>query len=159
TAAASPGWKRRSETAGRSLIAASLVRGEAVAGDEEPEGPEQDAGVEQRAAVVDVVDVELDPLLPGDAGAALDLGPAGDARADLVAAALVRRVIDHLGRDRRAGADDRHLAAQDVEQVGDLVERGAAQDAAGSGDARVVAGDHGSDPDRVGALDHRAQLQ
>ena len=84
------------------------------------------------AAVVDVPDVELDPLLPGDAGAALDLGPAGDPRADLVAAALARRVVVDLGRDRRARADDRHLAAQDVDQVGDLVERGAAQEAAGA---------------------------
>ena len=84
------------------------------------------------AAAVDVLDVELDPLLPGDPGAALDLGPAGDPRAHLVAAVLARRVVLDLGGDRRARADDRHLAAQDVDQVGDLVERGAAQEAAGA---------------------------
>ena len=92
----------------------------------------EDAGVEGGRAVVDVPDVELDPLLPGDAGAALDLGPAGDPGPDLVAAVLARRVVVDLGGDRRARADDRHLAAQDVDQVGDLVERGAAQEAAGA---------------------------
>ena len=76
-----------------------------------------------------------------------------------MAAVLARRVVVDLGRDRRARADDRHLAAQDVDQVGDLVERGAAQEAAGAGDPRVVAGDDRADPDRVGAGDHRAQLQ
>ena len=88
--------------------------------------------VEGGAAVVDVLDVELDPLLPGDAGAALDLGPAGDPGQDLVAAALARGVVVDLGGDGRARADDRHLAAQDVDQVRDLVERGAAEEAAGA---------------------------
>ena len=37
----------------------------------------EDAQVEAEAAAIDVLDVELDPLLPGDPGAALDLGPAG----------------------------------------------------------------------------------
>ena len=76
----------------------------------------------------------------------------------LVAAFLVRGVVVDLGLDRRAGADDRHLAAEDVDQVGDLVERGAAEEAAGAGDPRVVAVDDLADPDRVGALDHRPQL-
>src|SRR5258707_8567458 len=109
--------------------------------------------------MVDVPDVELDPLLPGDAGAALDLGPAGDPGQHLVAAALARGVVADLGGDGRARADDRHLATEDVDQVGHLVERGAAEEAAGAGDRGIVAGDDHADADRVGALDHRPQLQ
>ena len=65
--------------------------------------------------MVDVPDVELDPLLPGDAGAALDLRPAGDPGANLVTAVLVRGEVGDLGGDGRAGTDDRHLAAKDVD--------------------------------------------
>ena len=111
------------------------------------------------AAAFDVLDVELDPLLPGDPGPALDLGPTGDPGAHLVAAVLDRRVLGDLRRDRRPRPDDRHLAAQDVDEVGDLVERGAAQEATCAGDPGVVAGDRGADPDRVGAERHRAQLE
>ena len=60
------------------------------------------------SAAVDVLDVELDPLLPGDARPALDLGPAGDPRADLVAAALAGGVVVDLSRDRRPRPDYRH---------------------------------------------------
>src|SRR4051794_30217677 len=70
----------------------------------------------------------------------------------------MRGVVVDLGLDRRARADDRHLAAEDVDEVGDLVERGAAEEPTGSGDARVVAVDDFADADRVGALDHRPQL-
>src|SRR5262249_14289587 len=139
TAAASPGWKRRRLTSGRSLTAQTLrparaggpgrgrprgrsVGSEALAAEDELDGAGEDAGVEAGRAVLDVPDVELDPRLPGDPGAALDLGPAGDPGADLVAPPLPRRVVVDLGRDRRARADDRHLAAQDVDQVRDLVE-------------------------------------
>ena len=59
---------------------------EAVTGDQQPDGLGEDAGVEGGAAAFDVIDIELDPLLPGNAGASLHLGPAGDAGADLVAA-------------------------------------------------------------------------
>src|SRR5947207_1361372 len=76
TAVASPGSNRRKLTSDLSLISSTLVGSEAVAGDEKPESFEQDAGVQSGAAVVDVPDVQLDPLLPGDAGAALNLGPA-----------------------------------------------------------------------------------
>src|SRR5712672_911640 len=93
------------------------VGGEAAAGEHEPRRAPEDAGVEGGAAVLDVPDVELDPLLPGNAGTALHLGPPGDPGQDLVAAALARGVVEDLGGDRGTGADDRHLAAQHVDQV------------------------------------------
>ena len=40
--------------------------------------------------------------------------------------------------DQGPGADQRHVAAQDVQQLGKLVERGAPQEAADAGDAGVV---------------------
>src|SRR3954470_10457079 len=68
TAAASPGSNRRKLTSGLSLISQTLVRREAVAGRQQPEGAGEDAGVEGGASMVHVPDVQLYPLLPGDAG-------------------------------------------------------------------------------------------
>ena len=44
----------------------------------------------------------------------------------------------HLGGHRRPGTDDAHLAGEDVQELGQLVERGPADEAADAGDARVV---------------------
>ena len=56
-----------------------------------------------------------------------------------------------------ARADQRHLAAQDVPQLGKLVELGAAQEAAQGCDSPVVAGgDHGR---AICAFEHGSELQ
>ena len=88
--------------------------------------------------VLDVPEVELDALVPRQRGAAVDLRPAGDPGLDREAAALARRVLLDLHRHRRPRADDRHLAAQHVDEVRQLVERGAAQQAPDARDARVA---------------------
>ena len=64
-----------------------------------------------------------------------------------------------LHRQRRARADQRHLAAQHVHQVRQLIERGASQQRAHARDARVVRVDREAGPDVLRAVDHRAQLQ
>ena len=76
------------------------------------------------------------PVMPG-----LDLQPA----------ALALGVLVDLHLDRRARADDRHLAAQDVDQVRQLVERGAAQERADARDARVALVDRQAGADVLGA--------
>ena len=73
--------------------------------------------------------------------------------------ALAVGVLRDLHRDRRPRADDRHLAAQDVDQVRQLVERGAAQERADAGDARVALVDRHAGAHVLGARDHRAQLE
>ena len=60
----------------------------------------------------------------GSDGAAVDLRPAGDPRLDREPAALALVVLLDLHRQRRARADQRHLAAQHVDEVRQLVERG-----------------------------------
>ena len=56
-------------------------------------------------------------------------------------------------------ADQRHLAAQHVQQVGKLIQRGPAQERADARDARVVRVDRQPRADVLGAVDHRAQLE
>ena len=62
----------------------------------------EDLQVEPQRAVLDVPDVELDPLRPAERVAPADLRPAGDAGADREAAALERRVLVDLVAERRA---------------------------------------------------------
>ena len=68
------------------------------------------------------------------------------------------RCTRDLHRDGRTRADDRHLAAQHVDQVGQLVERRAAQERADARDARVPSSTARPAPIALGAADHRAQL-
>src|SRR3954464_12952020 len=70
---------------------------EPMAGEQQSYRPAEDPEVEPERAVLDVIDVELDPLFPRDAGAAVDLRPACQSRLYLEPAALVRGVGVDLG--------------------------------------------------------------
>src|SRR5207245_3766549 len=120
---------------------------------------EEDQEVGPRGAMLDVPDVELDPLVPRELRAAVDLRPARDAGLHLQPARLPRRVALDLVAQRRPRADQRHLAAQDVPELRQLVEGEPAQHAPDSRDARLAAvrGVAGAFPLRPDA--HRAQLQ
>src|SRR5512132_3428083 len=109
--------------------------------------------------MLDVPDVEFDPLLPRDPRAPMDLGPARDPRPEIQSPELTRGVELDLGRERRARTDDTHLAAQHVDQVRQLVERIAAQEAADPRDPRILRRDGGADADRVGPLAHSSELE
>src|SRR4029079_19587986 len=78
----------------------------------------QDLQVDPRRAVLDVPDVQLDPVRPGQGGAAVDLRPAGDPGLDLQPSALALVVALHLVAQRRAGPDHAHVAANDVPELG-----------------------------------------
>ena len=119
----------------------------------------EDLQVEAQRAMLDVPDVQLDPLLPRDPGAAVDLGPPGDAGAQVQAAQLARRVELDLGGQRRPRADDPHVAAKHVEEVRQLVEREPAQQPADPCHPRVLGGHRRADADRIGALAHGPQLE
>ncbi len=123
------------------------------------DGAQQDAQVERERAVLDVPDVELDPLGPRERGAAVDLRPARQPGLDLEPAALALGVALDLVGERRARADEAHLAAQHVPQLGQLVDRGLAQQVADARDARVALVDRVARALGVGVDDHRAQLQ
>src|SRR6185436_13870429 len=72
---------------------------------------------------------------------AVDLSPAGDAGPDLVAQHVV---LDHLaielvvGDRMRSRPDDAHPPLQDVDELRQLVDRSAPQEAADAREARIV---------------------
>src|SRR5829696_2063437 len=120
---------------------------------------QQDQQVGERRAVVDVPYVELDPLVPGERGAAVDLRPAGDPGQHLEAPPLAIGVLLDLVPERRPGTDHAHLAAHDVPQLRQLVDRGAAEHAADASDPAVAPVDRIAGALLLGADDHRPQLQ
>ena len=79
--------------------------------------------------------------------------------ADLETAALALGVLVDLSLDGRPRADERHLTAHDVDEVGQLVERETPEQAADAGDPRIALFDHDARADRLGAGDHRPQLE
>src|SRR3954469_19684916 len=103
-----------------------------------------------------------------DARGAEDLPVAGHARSEVQAAAVAPLDLAVLVHDEWTRADEAHLAAQDVQQLRQLVQRRAAQAPPDARDARVVA--YLEQPVRlvpgrevglhpVGAVDHRAELE
>src|SRR5688572_22699952 len=126
---------------------------DATAAERREHRAEEDLDVRQRRLeVVDVLEVELDPIGPHDLVAAFELRPAGDPGPHLEAAALALVVALHLVGKRRARADHAHVTPEDVQELGDLVEREAPEEASDAGDVGRVW------KDRVVAGDHRAEL-
>ena len=121
-------------------------------------GEGEDPQVEPQRRVLEVPEVELDPLGPRQRRAAVDLRPAAQPRAGVEAEALAVGVGVDLDLDRRPRADQRHLAAQHVDEVRQLVDRGAAQERADARDPRVALVDRHARAQVLGAGDHRAQL-
>src|SRR5438094_653777 len=120
---------------------------------------QQDLQVDERRPVLDVPQVELDPLGPGEPRPAVDLRPARDARPDVEPVTLPLVVLVDLITERRPRPDDRHVAAHNVPELWQLVQRQPAQDPAGTRDPRVAAVDRVPGAEPLGADDHRAQLE
>src|SRR3954471_250609 len=99
-----------------------------------PERHQQDLDVEPERPVLDVVVVPLDAVGErGLAAQAVNLGPAGDPGLDAVAVAVAVDVaLEQPGEVRTLGtwADQAHVALEHVQQLRQLVERGAAQEGA-----------------------------
>src|SRR4029079_17581489 len=121
--------------------------------------PQQDLQVDLRRAMLDVPDVELDPLRPRKLRTAVHLGPAGEPRAEVETVALVLVVLLDLVAERGPRADHAHVSAQDVPQLRELVDRRAAEDAADARDPPVAPVDRISRTHALRAHDHRPELE
>src|SRR6266478_5317774 len=123
---------------------------------------ENDAQIEERRHAFDVEEVEphlLDLFVQAVGVAIADLGPAGGARTDRAADRVVRDVLAEQGEiaDRmRPRHDQVHVAAQDVDELRQLVEPEPAQPVADAGDSILIL----PDPLRVrpGGDAHGAEL-
>src|SRR5215469_1921171 len=124
--------------------------------------------VAHRRPGIDVVIVQLHPMLERHFRAAVDLPQTGKALRHAETALGERVVVGDLAGQSGTRPDQRHVAEQNVEQIRQLVDRGLAQEAPERMQTRIV-------PDlkdrtrnfvevhqvlahRVGAVDHRAQF-
>src|SRR5262249_54205317 len=114
-----------------------------------PQRQREDSQVEPERPVVDVVEIVLYPLLEVAVPAqVIHLRPARDAGPDEVLLHVARDALPELADELGsfgAGADERHLTPEDVEQLRQLVEAVAAEERAERCRASlVVARPHGA---------------
>src|SRR5581483_9471288 len=110
------------------------------------ERSDSDLDVQPQAPIIDVPQIMLHALLhllerAGFSAITINLGPAGDAGLDVVAEGVVADdllIFGVVGGRVRAGAYQRHVTLEHVEELRQLVDRGLAQPFAGRRHARVV---------------------
>src|SRR5258706_198845 len=112
----------------------------------QPDGTHNDLQIESQGPVAQILEVVFDPCLHLLDGVSLppvtvDLRPAGDARLHLVTnhVRLDQATVFLIVSDRmRPRPDDAHPALQHIEKLWQFVQRGAANEGAEGGDARVA---------------------
>jgi hypothetical protein len=86
--------------------------------------------VSEKGDVFNVLQIILELLLPADVVASAHLRKPRQTLTDAVAAALLGAHKDHVAHQQRARADDAHITLQNIDKLGQLVERGGAQELA-----------------------------
>ena len=106
--------------------------------DHGPHRLDKQFAVEPEGPVIYIFKIKFHPFFKVEAVAATYLPDTGDAGFHGEAAALAGHVFSHFGGQRRAGANEAHLALQHVEELRQFIEAGFAQKPAEGSDARVV---------------------
>ena len=134
----------------------------ALFGEEDADGVEHKLEIRHHVHLVYVQKVKLQLFVGVRVVLPVDLGVAREARLDLEAELELGQVFFILARDLRAlrpGSDDGHVALQDVDKLGQLVQAAGADKVAHRRDARVpVAGGKPRDAVLLRVNTHRAEL-
>ena len=107
-------------------------------GEDFGEGFVEDIEVEPDGPVFDVPDVEGDALGVGEVVASGDLPESGETGLDGNERGEVAGIAWSFCLDDGSGADDGHVASDDVEELREFVEAGSAKESSEGCDARVV---------------------
>lgn len=111
--------------------------------------------------MIDVPDIELELLLPGNCVPAIDLRPAGDAWTRFVAAGLFRCIERQVLNQEGARADEAHFAGENEEEFRQFIERSRAEPLAERGESigikkqdavRIASVGHGAEFDQLKSL-------
>src|SRR5690606_28223402 len=127
--------------AGAATCGCDLLSG-ALAEQHDLDRVEKDEEIQEQRVVLDVVEVVLQLgacILDRRAIRIAHLRPAGDTRLHAVAYVVVGNVLDQVAHEERAlgaRADETQVAAQDVDELRQLVDSRAPQEPAYRGDAR-----------------------
>ena len=121
------------------------------------DGSKKDAQVEGQALPFDVLDIEFELVFDGDRASAADLGQSGQAWFDQEALALSGVPFPGLLHVEGSWAYQRHIALEDVVELGQFVEAGSAEESAYGGQTAVAAG-LGGGAEGIDVLSHGAEL-
>ena len=105
--------------------------------------------------MINIVHIKFKSFLPGNRISSIHLRPPGNARLHRMAAALEISVEGKVLGEPWPGADQRHVAPEDVEELGKLVEGSVADDLSKGGEPQFV-GQEGAL--RVPAVVHGPEL-
>ncbi len=141
------------------VLAPAAGRAAVRPAEERQRGAQQDLEIQARRAVLDVPDVELDAVGPWERRATVDLRPARQPRTEVEPTTLVLVVLLDLVAQRGTWPDDAHVAAQDVPELRQLVDRRSPEDAPDPCDPAIALVDRIAGTHAFRAHDHRAQLQ
>ena len=111
----------------------------ALAVEAHADGLEDDLPVYEKTSLLDVLQVQLQPLFEGEVIAVGgDLPVAAQARGDVQALLLIVAVLGHFSGEGRSGADDAHVAFENIYQLGQLVQAGFADELTHSSNPGVI---------------------
>lgn len=94
--------------------------------------------ITQHPAFLNIPQIQLHHLMEPDLIALRHLPQPGTLRRDGQALLVVLGVFGDFAHQRRAGADEGHVATEDVPELRQLIQAGFAQEVTDLGDARVV---------------------
>src|SRR5665213_2928687 len=97
-------------------------RADSLAPQDAPQGQAEYLDVEPEGSVIDIPHVEGELLVPGNRVSPADLRQTGDSRPDLVPPRLSRCVAFEIAHQQRSWADQAHVAAQDVPELGQFIQ-------------------------------------
>src|SRR3712207_2502036 len=117
TRSAPPYWFRYSWISASFIAACRRALVGAAAAEDGGDGAQEDAQVEAKRPVLDVVQVEHYHLVEAQLAAAAHLPEARHAGRCLQPAELPGLVLGHLARQGRAGSDEAHVTAQHVDEL------------------------------------------
>jgi hypothetical protein len=106
--------------------------------------------------VIDIPYIEIEALGPTQRVSSRHLCEASDAWTNAVAAPVIIRIQRQISHEQRPRADDTHVAAQHIEQLGQLVDRCRSQPSAERRETAVVGQQI---PLGVALVDHAAKFQ
>src|SRR5581483_9488272 len=111
----------------------------AASGEKGGDGFEEDFEVEPGGPVFDVIEVEHHHFVKGEFAPSADWPESRHAGRDFKTPFVPIFVFGDFVDEGRTGADEGHIAAQDVPELGEFIHAGAAEPFADGGTARVVA--------------------
>ena len=103
-----------------------------------PHGSDEDPDVEPEGNVIHVPDVEAEPLAPSQGVSSIHLRPARYSGSYGVPPRLFRSVPFEILYEQGAGADETHVAPQDVQELGQFIQAEPAKHPSEPGQALCV---------------------